>query len=207
MQVVVSGKQMDVGAALKEYVEIELSAAVTKYFEDAICANVVFSKTKRHLFRVDIMVNDGTGGHGHMLIKSDAEENEIYSAFDRANERMEKRLRRYKRKLKDHHKARLSDSLSEVLQVTKYVLSDSDNEQEEWESSSEEDAPLIIAEKATTIEELTVSDAVMRMDLNNLPALMFINKKTGVFNVVYRREDGNISWIDASAALANKNAA
>jgi ribosomal subunit interface protein len=205
MQIVVSGKQIDIGIALKEYVEAELQAAVTKYFEDAICADVVFSKSKRHLFRVDIMVNDGTGGHGHTLIKSDAEETEIYTAFDKACERVEKRLRRYKRKIKDHHKARLEDSLSEVLQVTKYVLSDVEDVQEPEEAV--EDGPLIIAEKATSIEELTVSDAVMRMDLNNLPALMFINKKTGIFNVVYRREDGNISWIDASAGLEQKNAA
>lgn len=192
MQIVVSGKHLGIGAALQEYVEAELKNVVTKYFEHAISADVVFTK-ERYLFRADILVNEGTGTH--TLIKSNAEDDEVYAAFDIALAKVEKQLRRYKRRIKDHHKERIEKEVG-FSNATKYVLS-ADSE-DETSSSAEGDAPLIIAEKPTEIETLTVSDAVMRMDLGQLPALMFINKKTGAINVVYRREDGNISWIDSS---------
>jgi ribosomal subunit interface protein len=196
MQVSVSGKHLDVGQSLQGYVESELQSIVTKYFELAVSADVVFTKV-RHLFRADILVNDGTG---HTLIKGNAEDDEVYAAFDIAAARIEKQLRKYKERIKDHHKVKLEKDF-EMVEATKYVLSPTT---EHMQAKDEGNAPLIIAEKPTTVETLTVSDAVMRMDLGQLPALMFINKKTGDVNVVYRREDGNISWIDSGLSQGKK---
>jgi len=200
MQVTVSGKHLDVGSAMQEYVEVELQSSVTKYFERAVSADVVFTKI-RHLFRADIIVNEGTGTH--TIIKASAEDDDIHASFDIACAKVEKQLRRYKRKIKDHHKDK---PISEIISATKYVLSGASVE-DASDGSQENDAPLIIAEKQTQIETLSVSDAVMRMDLGQLPALMFKNSKTKAINVIYRREDGNISWIDASLVEKSQKAA
>lgn len=190
MQVTVAGKHLDIGNALQEYVVAELQNAVTKYFDKAISADVVFSKV-RHLFVADIIVNEGTGTQ--TIIKGSAQDDDVYASFDIACAKIEKQLRRYKRRIKDHHKEKVS---FDALEATKYVLSPNVDEDEKG------DSPLIIAEKQTQIETLTVSDAVMRMDLGQLPAVMFKNKKTGAINVIYRREDGNISWIDSGTKAA-----
>lgn len=197
MQVFVSGKHVDVGNALTTHIEGELNNSVKKYFENAVSANVILSKL-RHEFSASIVVNDGTGTH--QLIRANAEGGDAYAAFDVALERIEKQLRRYKRKIKNHHKDKIEKDVEGAsIIATKYVIADHADE------APEEDAPLIIAEKPAQIETLSVSDAVMRMDLGHLPALMFINKKTQVLNVVYRREDGNISWIDPSTLAAKSN--
>lgn len=190
MQISVSGKKLDVGSALKQYVEENLDKVVGKYFDRAIFGEVVFSK-ERNLFCTDILVNEGTGTG--IVIKGQAKENDIYASFDAALERIEKQLRRYKRRIKNHHKKRLSeaDAIAQ-LHATKYVISEKD------EDEAVEDNPLIIAEKSTRIERLSVSEAVMRMNLANLPALMFINKQNGCVNVVYHRKDGNISWVNTT---------
>ena len=182
MQVKIAGKNLSVGRALSDYVEATLDAAVGKYFDRAIDADVVFFK-EAHLFCADIIVNEGTGTG--ITIRGQAKENDIYAAFDSAAERIEKQLRRYKRKLKNHHKVPLSDL---PLAARKYVISN---------EGQEEETPLIIAEKPIHIESLAVSDAVMHMNLGSLPALMFINKKTGKVNLVYHRADGNISWVES----------
>jgi ribosomal subunit interface protein len=203
MQITVSGKHLEIGKALQEYVAAELESVVTKYFEHAISADIVFTK-ERHLFKADIHVNEGTGTN--VLIKGSAEDDDVYAAFDLCSAKVEKQLRRYKRRIKDHHKTRIDKDESQLIHATKYVLS-SEVEDDNEESDEQNDAPLIIAEKPMEIETLTVSDAVMRMDLGQLPALMFINKKTGSINVVYRRDDGNISWIDSSRVEKNAKAA
>ncbi len=185
MKITVSGKHIKIGNGLKEHVLESTEAGITKYFENAISADIIFSK-ETHLFVCDIVVNDGTGNHSNY--KSQAKEENIFAAFDRALDKMEKQLRRYKRRIKDHKKMPIGE-VATIL-ATKYVISDDGQD-------IEEDNPIIIAEKQTSIEKLTVADAVMRMNLANLPALMFINKKTGNYNVVYKRLDGNISWVEA----------
>ena len=196
MKITISGKQMKVGDALSEYVKDNIETSIKKYFENAISAHVTFSK-ETHLFVVDIVVNEGVSNH--LYYKSQAKEDSVYASFDRALDRMEKQLRRYKRRIKNHHKQGVGETAA--LAATKYVISD---DGQDFEEVSEEN-PVIIAEKQTVIESLTVADAVMRMNLSNLPALLFINKKTGHFNVVYKREDGNISWVDANASASVKN--
>ncbi len=199
MQISVSGKQIDVGNALNEHINNELQAGVTKYFEHAVSANVILSKL-RHIFNASIVVNDGTGMH--QLLKASGDGGDAYAAFDQALIRMEKQLRRYKRKIKNHHKSRVEKDVEMAAMMgTKYVLS---SLEEDEDKSTENDSPLIIAEKPAQIEILSVSDAVMRMDLGELPAVMFINKKSGEINVVYRREDGNISWIDPGQITVKK---
>lgn len=194
MQITVSGKHLEIGTALQKYVVAELEAIVTKYFDQAISADVVFTK-ERHLFRSDILVNEGTGTHS--IIKGNAQDDDVYASFDLCAAKIEKQLRRYKRRIKDHHKSRLDKDNIAFLPATKYVISPQSDFADEM-LDKQNGSPLIIAEKPTEIETLTVSDAVMRMDLGQLPALMFLNKKTGSVNVVYKREDGNISWIDSS---------
>jgi len=197
MKITISGKQIKIGASLQEYVRENIETSIKKYFENAISAEVHFSK-ETHYFVTDIVVNEGTGTQ--LYYKSQAKEDNIYASFDRALERMEKQLRRYKRRIKDHHKVSMGEATAWA--ATKYIISDDGQDIEEM---SEIDNPLIVAEKQTSIESLTVSDAVMRMNLANLPALVFLNKKTGNFNVVYKRLDGNISWIDAKTESASGN--
>jgi ribosomal subunit interface protein len=189
MKITISGKQIKIGAALQEYVKESVDTSIKKYFENAISAHITFSK-ESHNFTCDIVVNEGVSNQ--LYYKSQAKEENIYSSFDRALERMEKQLRRYKRRIKNHHKQSVGEASSWA--ATKYVIQD---DGQDFEESNSVDNPLIVAEKQTAIETLTVADAVMRMNLANLPALLFINKKTSNFNVVYKRLDGNISWIDA----------
>ncbi len=189
MRIQISGQNISLGSALQEHVETVLTGAVNKYFDRAIEADVVFHK-EAHLFKADIRVNEGTGNG--MMIRAEGKADDVYPAFDAAAEKIEKQLRRYKRRLKDHHKTPLSE-LS--LEAKKYVIPDHDAE--DVTSESDEEVPLIIAEKQLAIETLTVSDAVMRMNLADLPAVMFVNKKTGDVNLVYRRHDGNISWVES----------
>jgi ribosomal subunit interface protein len=197
MKVTVSGQAMEVGSALQTYVEEALGKSVTKYFDRAIHAEVVFHK-RGHFFRADIQVNEGTGTG--IFIKGSGESDDVHAAFDQANERIEKQLRRYKRRIKNHHKQKISEveDVKALLQGRKYVISND----EAKEDTGDEETPLIIAEKQMNIEKLTVSEAVMRMNLADLPALMFINKKNGHINVVYIRKDGNISWVDPKLSAA-----
>lgn len=185
MQVRISGKKIDVGTALQEYVDERLGKIVTKYFEDAIAGDVVFSK-ERHLYRADIHVNEGV--RGGIVIKAEASAGDVYAAFDGASDRIEKQLRRYKDRIKKHKGTRsASDTL---VDGTKYVIAVNDDSPEVDENGA------IIAEKTTDIDTLSVSEAVMKMDLASLPTLLFINSANGRINVVYKRVDGNISWVD-----------
>ncbi len=189
MQVSVSGKQIDVGDALRGHVEDRLATSVNKYFDRAIEAQVVFSR-QSHLHRADISVHAGAG----ILLQSHAELDDIYASFDRAADRIEKQLRRYKRRLRNHHNAR-EEAERAAHPAQAYVLA---AEPEEAAQEPETLAPVIIAETTTEIATLTVGEAVMRMDLADLSAMMFRNDAHGRLNVVYRRGDGNIGWIDPS---------
>ena len=193
MQVLITGKQLSVGEALRTHVEGRLSLGVAKYFDHAIDAHVVFSR-EGPLIRTDCSVHVGSG----INVQSHAEIDEIYASFDVAADRIEKRLRRYKRRLRSHHKAGPRESEP----VASYVIA------AEHEDAQEPDGPdgfqpVIVAETTTQISLLTVGEAVMRMDLANLPVMMFRNSAHGGLNVVYRRQDGNVGWIDPRK-LGNK---
>lgn len=194
MKVVVTGKQLDVGDALRSHVEEALNNAVKKYFSQTIEAHVTFSR-EAHLFKADCSVHIGQG----MNLQSQGEAVDVYAAFDAAIEKLEKRLRRYKRRLTNHHKSK--NNHGESLEAASYVLAAEDDSHEEPEDSH----PLVIAEMTMEIPEATVGEAVMRMDLADASTLMFRNRAHGGLNVVYRRADGNIGWIDPQSTSAGSN--
>ncbi|MDG1996269.1 MAG: ribosome-associated translation inhibitor RaiA [Emcibacteraceae bacterium] len=188
MRITVTGKQLDVGAALTEHIEARLEGSVKKYISHTIEGDVTMTKNA-HLFRADCKIHIGHG----IYLQSSAEETEIYAAFDSAAEKLETRLRRYKRRITNHHKERSSkEELNAVYKAQYNVF----NVSEEPANEEEDNQPMIIAEMNMDIPEATVSDAVMRLDLGDLQTLMFRNSGHGGINVVYRRPDGNIGWID-----------
>ncbi|SDF22115.1 ribosome hibernation-promoting factor, HPF/YfiA family [Sulfitobacter delicatus] len=188
MRYQISGKQIDIGDSLRTHVQAELNEAVNKYAERPTDAQVVFSKSG-HEFVCEATVHLSTG----LNASAKAKATEIYAAFDGCREKMEKQLRRYKRRLKDHHKDR-SEPV-ELLGASSYILaSDSDSDAQEPDSLQ----PMIIAEMQTKIATLSVGEAVMQMELSGDPVLLFRKEGQEGMNVVYRREDGNIGWIDPS---------
>lgn len=188
MRYQITGKQIDVGEALQTHVKTELGEMISKYAGRPTDASVVFSKSA-HEFVCEATVHLSTG----LNATAKAHATEIYAAFDSCCEKMDKQLRRYKRRLKDHHKDRTEPV--ELYGAPSYILAgeseahDNDNEPETLQ-------PMIVAEMETKIPSLTVGEAVMQMELAGLPVLVFRNEKKDGVNVVYRRDDGNIGWID-----------
>ncbi|MET4102916.1 ribosomal subunit interface protein [Roseovarius sp. MBR-78] len=186
MRYQISGKQIDIGEALQTHVKDELGAVVAKYAERPTDAQITFSRNASE-FACEAVVHLSTG----LTAQAKAKAHEIYAAFDACAEKMEKQLRRYKRRLKDHHKDRVEPV--ELFGVSSYILSsDADGASEEPDSLQ----PIIVAEMETKIPSLSVGEAVMQMELAGAPVLVFRKEGKETVNVVYRREDGNIGWID-----------
>jgi ribosomal subunit interface protein len=186
MRYQITGKQIDVGEALQTHVKTELGSMLGKYSGRPTDATVVFSKSA-HEYVCETVVHLSTG----LNASAKAHAIEIYAAFDGACEKMDKQLRRYKRRLKDHHKDRTEPV--ELIGASSYILAgDGEPDNEEPETLQ----PVIVAEMETKIPSLTVGEAVMQMELAGLPVLVFRNDKKDGVNVVYRRDDGNIGWID-----------
>jgi len=185
MQLSVKGKQIDVGDALRNHVEAQLKEITSKYFSETLDAQVTFSR-EAHLFRADITVHAGRG----ILLQANANADEPYPAFDQAASRIAQRLRRYKNKIKHHNHESVRQE--EALMANAFVLHGEDHDREEKAN----DNPVVVAEMTTPIETLTVSEAVMRLDLGDLPALMFRNRANNGMNMIYRRADGHIGWVD-----------
>jgi len=213
MQVTVTGKQVDVGDALRLHVETALEALLEKYFRTAIEAHAVFAR-EAHLVAVDLSLHVGRG----IVVNSRGMASDHYLAFDTAAERLAKQLRRYKRRLRDHHAmARPAGERPEMARS--FVLApvddiSSDDVEEAGESAGADEAteaaadsgiaPVVIAEISTELPRLTVGEAVMRMDLADAPMLLFRNRSHDELNVVYRRGDGNIGWIDPVNSPRNR---
>jgi len=190
MQLTVTGKQVEVGNALRSHVEAALEALLGKYFGTAIEAHAVFARDA-HLIRAEISLHIGRG----IVINSHASTSDHYIAFDAAAERLAKQLRRYKRRLRDHHgKVHAPTERSETARS--FVLAPIDEEDAAAEGAADGESPIVIAEMSTELPQLTVGEAVMRMDLADAPVLLFRNRSHGELNLVYRRGDGNIGWID-----------
>lgn len=202
MQIRVLGAHIDIGQSLTKYVQEHLEKSVTKYFDTAISAEVHVTKNV-HLFKINLTVNEGV--KGGIIVKADGEAGDAYGAFNEAAERVVKQLRRYKSKIKNYRRKggglKSIEPNYQAIDAVKYVLPPlnldvfADMESEEAEEKLD-NSHKIIAEKTTEIEELSVDEAIMKMDLENLPALIFTNSKNKRINVVYHRKDGNISWID-----------
>jgi ribosomal subunit interface protein len=202
MHLTVTGKQVDVGDALRRHVETTLDSLLGKYFRTAIEAHAVFAR-EAHLISTDLSLHVGRG----MVVNSSASATDHYVAFDAAAERLVKQLRRYKRRLRDYHgKARgphLEGEAERPEMAQAFVLAPIDEEDDDTAEApvaADSHTPVVIAEMSTELPQLTVGEAVMRMDLADAPVLLFRNRSHGELNVVYRRADGNIGWIDPAAS-------
>lgn len=203
MDIRVLGTHVNVSGALTKYVEEHIERHVNKYFDTAIIADAHFSK-QGNKFHVNLIINEGV--KGGIVIKSDGLAEDAYDCFNEAIQRAAKQLRRYKSKIKNYRRQKGGLKSVEVsdkgYDALKYIISAipypalEEVEEEEIALMKQEEKLNIIAEKSTEIEELTVDQAIMKMDLANLPALVFINVANKRLNVVYHRRDGNISWID-----------
>jgi ribosomal subunit interface protein len=195
MHITVSGKQVDVGDALRTYVTEQLGIISGKYFDHALEAQVVFSKA-RSFFMCDIQMHAGR----NIIMRGEGEAQDAHAAFDAAAEHVGKRLRRYRRKVNDH--ARDQAHRERPMAATQYVLSQEPTSDEDGGEPETQNGihGVVVAEMPAEIDTLTVGEAVMRLDLAHVPVLMFRERKSGSLSVVYRRDDGHIGWIDPSAA-------
>lgn len=183
MQIQVSGKQIDIGESLRASTEERLGSLAERYFRSAIDGSVTFSRAGNG-YRADCAVHAGRG----LNVFSHADGFDIHTALDAAMTRLEKRLRRYKRYLHERTQERTTDGAA----ANYTVLAGGEEAVEEVETLH----PIVVAETATTIEAFSVGEAVMALELGNKATLMFRNAGHGGLNVVYRRPDGNIGWID-----------
>jgi ribosomal subunit interface protein len=184
---------MDVGEALRTRIENELASGVGKYFNRATDAVVTVAKNGGGAgIAVDCTVHLSSG----ISLQAEGQGGDAHSAFDNALDKLEKRVRRYKRRLRNHHADHKSPLPAETASA--YVLAPLEEEEDNGAEApaNGEAAPLVIAEATKPVRTMTVSTAVMQLDLTESPALMFRNAANGELNVVYRRPDGNIGWID-----------
>ncbi|MFD2173125.1 ribosome hibernation-promoting factor, HPF/YfiA family [Rhodobacter lacus] len=186
MRYQISGKQLDVGEALQTHVKTELGETVDKYMQRPTDAAVVFSRTA-HEYVCEITVHLSTGLNASAAGRA----GDVYAAFEACREKMDKQLRRHKRRLKDHHRDRVEPV--EFGAAGLYVLA---AEEDESEADGDSLAPVIVAEMETKVPTISVGEAVMQMELSSKPLLVFRNEKHGGVNVVYRRDDGHVGWID-----------
>lgn len=194
MKVTVQGHHLDIGEALQNYVSEKMNALNEKFFNRAVSATVTISKETHHLFKAQISMTVGKD----IMVQATASEHDVHQAFDLASEKIAKQLRRYKRRLRDHHERMESSEQTRGLEYT-MGFGVGDRELEEFaddELPEGHDEAVVVAEMATNIQTMTVSDAVMRLSLSGRNALMFRNASHGELNMVYKREDGNIGWID-----------
>ncbi len=190
MDIRVSGHQLETGAALKTHVETRLSAMVAKYFSKALSSNVTFGRAPHDHFSCDIVMHVMHG----LVLKGHAEAADAHVVFDSAAEKIDKQLRRYMRRLQDRHEQTAHAQREEEAAYTVFEASDVETE------APPPEAPVIVAEMRVDIPESSVSDAVMLMDLRNTSALLFKNSGTGTHNMVYRRHDGTIGWVEPKSA-------
>jgi ribosomal subunit interface protein len=191
MQINVSGKQVDLSDSLRTRVAASLDGIAGKYFDHAMEAHVTFSRA-RSFFTCDINLHAGRG----LTLRGEGEAADANAAFDDAAEHIATRLRRYRRRLNDHN--RDHSQRGGAQQARSVVLRAEPEEAAPAHTNGHTTAAFatVVAETLLEIAELTVSDAVMRMDLADTAVLMFRNSASGELNVVYRRTDGNIGWID-----------
>ena len=183
MSLRISGKQMNIGDALNQRINDRIGEAVDKYFDGGFSGHVIVEKSGSG-FDCECMVHLDTG----VILQATAKGHDATACFDDAAEKIEKRLRRYKRKLKDHRGA----SSAKTDEASYSIVAPLPQEEE----VPEEYNPVIIAESYTPLATQTVAQAVMQLDLTDNPVIVFTNAANGQTNVVYRRADGNIGWID-----------
>ena len=183
----INGKQIDIGESLRAHASEKTTAVISKYSTKATDASITFSKD-RYEFFCDIAIHLSTG----LSVQAKGKENDIYDSFESCLEKIGKQLRRYKRRLKNHHNNRKEPI--EFFSANSYIIS---NQEEENDSNEKESLkPLIIAEMKTKIPEISVGEAVMQMELSGSNILIFRNSLHKKINIVHLRDDGNIGWVD-----------
>jgi ribosomal subunit interface protein len=197
MTLKVTGKNIDVGEAFQGYIAAKASAIFQKYIGPELAGHVRVEK-ERGRFRTSFSVMLRTG----LVVEAQGEGGDAYASADVALERLEKRVRRYKRRLKDHHQSGNSRPAAPEFSAIDYtVQSEDDAEGEEGPAGTGE--PVIVAENQRSFRKLSVSEAVMHLDLTDEAFLVFRNAGHGGVNIVYRRQDGHIGWIDLEPSAAS----
>ncbi len=186
MRYQISGKQIDIGEALQTHVKAELGEVVEKYAQRPTEAVVVFSRAA-HEYVCESAIHLSTG----LTAQAKGHATEIYAAFESCREKMDKQLRRYKRRIRNHHHTRTAPV--EFAEGASYILAPTEEPEDETDDLTQ---PIVIAEMETKIPSVTVGEAVMMLELGGQKMLVFRNEGHGGVNVVYRRDDGNIGWID-----------
>ena len=196
MDIRVSGHQVDTGEALRTHVSERINAITDKYFSKAVAANVTFGRGPYDDFTCDIVSPVSQG----VVLKASNRANDAHVAFEGAADKIEKQLRRYVKRLRERRSqsapGNIAEAPAEVQANAGYTIFAAPREEEEPIS----DSPPIIAETRVDIPEASVGDAAMMLDLRNTNALMFKNAKTGDFNMIYRRDDGTIGWVEPGGA-------
>jgi len=186
MRYQISGRSIDIGEALQTHVKAELGEIVDKYAQRPTDAVVTFSKVA-HEHVCEAIIHLSTG----LTAQAKGHSTEIYAAFESCREKMDKQLRRYKRRLRSHHRDRAEPV--EYGDGASYILAASEDTED---ADADTLTPVVIAEMETKIPSITVGEAVMQLELAGDRMLVFRNEGHGGVNVVYRRDDGNIGWID-----------
>ena len=194
MSLRISGKNLDVGEALRGQAEERVAAAVSKYYEGGYQGHVTVDKDGS-AFRTDGVLHLSSG----ITLEASATAHDPYASLDKMAERIEKRLRRYKRRLKDRSSANGRDA---GIEIPSYVIAAPDDDIEDFDGVSAGDNPVIVAESTKSLHVRTVGDAVAELDLTGAPVVVFRHAGNGRMNIVYRRRDGNIGWIDPPASLS-----
>ena len=184
MDVRVAGHQVDTGESLREHAQRRVAEITDKYFSRSVGANVTFGRGPNNDFTCDILAPVAQG----MVLKASYSAREAEMAFNGAADRIEKQLRRYTNRLKEH---KVDEAAQAYVENASYTIFSGAGRE-----SEQADFPAIVAETRVDVPESSVSDAVMLMDLRNTTALMFKNSATGQLNMIYRREDGNIGWVE-----------
>lgn len=185
MQIKITGKNLDIGDALRDHVSERIQQLQHKYFEGAVHGHVTVEK-QRTGFHTDCTLHLATG----LVLQAHGAASDAHPSFDSAAQHLEKQLKRYKQRIKDHHKTRREPVRQ--FEAASYVISASVEDDREPADLN----PVVIAESATNVPELTVGEAVMQLDISSIPFVMFRNSGHGALNIVYRRHDGNIGWVD-----------
>ncbi len=191
----VSGKNIDIGEALRSHVQQRISVMATKYFDGSISGHVTL-EPEGSAYRTDCALHLSSG----ITLHAEAIAHDPYASFDQAAGRIEKRLRRYKGRLKAHHPAANGAGFEATGQTTlaNYVIVPPDDDSEEIEDFN----PVVVAETTGRLRDLSVSAAVMDLDLTGAPVIVFRHAGNGRVNIVYRRLDGHIGWIDPTVPVA-----
>ena len=181
----ISGKQTKLGESLKSHVKQYIKSSLKKYFESVVSINIQFSKDTFN-FKCEINIHV----EKTIFVQSNGLSNDAYGAFNIANEKIKKRLRRYHRKLTDHRKN--SKVISKESNMSQFIIQDPESHRKEENINQ----PIIIAETNFIVKTMSVSEALMVMTLSEENAILFKNIKNNKINFLFKRPDGNIGWID-----------